>query len=80
MGWYTAEIGRQPWVVYGLMRTSEGVSTNLVPAQVIFSLSLFVIIYALVFAMFIYLIDRQIKHGPTEMADIDEYRDPYKVS
>lgn len=79
MGWYTAEIGRQPWVVHGLMRTKEGVAQNLVPGQVIFSLILFVLIYALVFSMFIFLIDRAIKKGPVEDAEIDEYRDPYKA-
>lgn len=77
-GWYTAEIGRQPWVVYGLMRTSEGASTNVLPGQIIFSLTLFVIIYTLLFIMFLFLLDRKIKHGPIEEADVDEYRDPYK--
>ncbi|MCH9608985.1 MAG: hypothetical protein S4CHLAM45_02740 [Chlamydiales bacterium] len=79
VGWYTAEIGRQPWVVYGIMRTSEGVSSHLLPGQIIFSLILFVLIYILVFTMFIYLLDRTIKKGPyDESAMVDEYRDPYK--
>jgi len=79
VGWYTAEIGRQPWVVYGLMRTEEGVTRTILPGQIIFSLILFVLVYLLVFALFIYLIDRTIKKGPyDESAGIDEYRDPYK--
>ncbi len=79
MGWYTAEIGRQPWVVYGLMRTKEGVSQNVVAGQVVFSLILFVLIYALVFSMFIFLIDKAIKKGPHDETAIHEYRDPYKI-
>lgn len=78
MGWYTAEIGRQPWVVYGLLKTSDGVSPALVPGQVIASLIMFIVVYALLLAMFIYLIDKKIKAGPPE-ADLglDQYQDPY---
>lgn len=78
MGWYTAEIGRQPWVVYGLLKTSEGVSLSLVPGQVVASLIMFVVVYALIFAMFIYLLDRKIKAGPKDYdSGMDQYRDPY---
>lgn len=63
-GWMTAEIGRQPWVVYGLLRTSQGVSTNIVVSQVVMSLIMFFVIYILLFALFIFLLDRKIKHGP----------------
>ena len=78
MGWYTAEIGRQPWLVYGLLKTADGVSLSLVPGQVIASLILFAVIYALIFVMFIYLLDRKIKMGPREdAAAMEEYRDPY---
>ena len=78
MGWYTAEIGRQPWVVYGLMKTADGVSLSLVPGQVIASLVMFVFVYALLFAMFIYLLDRKIKAGPPDdETGMEEYRDPY---
>jgi cytochrome bd ubiquinol oxidase subunit I len=63
-GWMVAEIGRQPWIVQGLMRTAEGVSPVLVPGQVIFSLVLFTIIYLLLFAVFIFLLNDKIQHGP----------------
>lgn len=79
-GWYSAEIGRQPWVVYGLLRTQDGVSQNLVPAQVILSLTLFSVVYLLIFIMFIYLLNRKIKQGPEEEVGkehIEEYRDVY---
>ncbi|MCH9610865.1 MAG: Cytochrome bd ubiquinol oxidase subunit 1 [Chlamydiales bacterium] len=80
MGWYTAEIGRQPWVVYGLLKTSEGVSLSLVPGQVVASLIMFVVIYALIFALFVFLLDRKIKAGPPDYdSGMDQYRDPYLV-
>ena len=63
-GWMTAEIGRQPWIVYGLLKTSQGVSTNLVVSQVVMSLIMFFVIYILLFALFLFLLDRKIKHGP----------------
>lgn len=64
-GWVTAEIGRQPWVVYGLMRTSNGAS--LVPAlHVMISLAAFVIIYSFIFSFFLYYLCNVIKKGPPE--------------
>jgi cytochrome d ubiquinol oxidase subunit I len=63
-GWFAAEIGRQPWVVYGLLRTSDGLSEAVDAGQVLFSLSLFGLIYALLFALFIFLLDRKIRQGP----------------
>ncbi|CAN5393343.1 cytochrome ubiquinol oxidase subunit I [soil metagenome] len=65
-GWVATETGRQPWIVYGLLRTSDGVSKSVSAGNVMASLILFTLIYALLFAMFIYLLDRKIKHGPDE--------------
>ncbi len=73
LGWCAAEMGRQPWVVYGLMRTSEGVSRNLNPAHVWTSIILFALIYLLIFILFIFLLNRKIQKGP-DGADIEEYR------
>jgi cytochrome d ubiquinol oxidase subunit I len=64
LGWMTAEIGRQPWIVYGLLKTSDGLSTSVDPGQILFSLIMFIVIYALLFVLFIFLLDRKIKHGP----------------
>ena len=64
LGWMSAEVGRQPWVVYGLMRTSEGLSQSVQSSQVLASLILFTFIYFLLFIAFIYLLDQKIKHGP----------------
>ena len=64
-GWMTAEVGRQPWIVYGLMRTGEGVSRSVSAGAVVFSLVLFTLIYTLLFALFLFLLDSKIKHGPS---------------
>lgn len=77
-GWFTAEMGRQPWVVYGLMKTVQGVSHSIVPSQVITSLIMFVIIYGLLLSLFLFLVDRKIKHGPEEGDEL-VYRDPYEA-
>lgn len=63
-GWFTAEMGRQPWIVYGLLRTSQGLSQMVVANQVLFSLILFFSIYTLLFIVFIFLLTKKIHHGP----------------
>ena len=62
-GWTVTEVGRQPWVVYGLLRTSDALSKSVKADQVLISLIMFTLIYLLLFALFIYLLDRKIKHG-----------------
>lgn len=74
VGWYTAEIGRQPWIVYGYLRTSEGLSKAVSAGQILFSIILFGLIYALLFFLFIYLLDRKIKHGPEDVASHAEVK------
>lgn len=64
IGWYTAEIGRQPWIVYGLLKTSDGLSKTVTYEHIIFSLILFTLIYAGLFVVFLYLLDKKIKNGP----------------
>jgi cytochrome d ubiquinol oxidase subunit I len=66
LGWISAEVGRQPWIVYGLMRTRDGLSKVVSADNVLFSLILFTLIYALLFVLFIFLLDKKIKHGPDE--------------
>ena len=65
-GWFAAEIGRQPWIVWKLMRTSEGVSAVVKAEVVLASLILFTVVYALLFAVFIFLFREKIVHGPDE--------------
>jgi cytochrome d ubiquinol oxidase subunit I len=66
LGWMAAEVGRQPWVVYGLLRTSDALSKSVVAGQVLGSIIMFMVIYALLFAVFLYILDSKIKHGPEE--------------
>lgn len=66
LGWATAEIGRQPWVVYGLMKTSEGISETVPAHHILASIIMFTFIYLLLFTLFIYLLDNKIKTGPVE--------------
>jgi cytochrome d ubiquinol oxidase subunit I len=68
-GWYTAEMGRQPWIVYNLLRTSDGLSRAVHANQVVFSIILFALIYILLFITFIYLLNNKIQHGPDEDQD-----------
>jgi len=65
-GWYSAEMGRQPWVVYGLLRTSDALSATVQAEHVLFSLIMFTIVYVILFALFIYLLTKKIKHGPDD--------------
>ena len=62
-GWFAAEMGRQPWVVYGLLRTSDALSKSVKANQIIFSLILFGLVYLTLFVLFIYLLNKKIKHG-----------------
>ncbi len=64
-GWVVAEVGRQPWIVYGLMKTSEAVSP-IVTSQVAFSLVALTLLYALLGAVDIYLLFKFAKKGPAE--------------
>ena len=66
LGWITAEVGRQPWIVYGILKTSEGLSKAVEGGQVLFSLILFTVIYLFLFVLFIYLLNEKVKHGPDD--------------
>ena len=67
-GWVATEVGRQPWIVYGLLKTTDGVSKAVGAQAVLTSLIMFTLIYALLFALFLYLFDRKIKAGPEAKA------------
>jgi cytochrome bd ubiquinol oxidase subunit I len=71
-GWFAAEMGRQPWVVYGLLRTSDALSKSVQANQVLFSLILFFIVYTVLLLLFIYLMNKAIKKGPSSDTDFDE--------
>jgi len=64
LGWITAEVGRQPWIVYNQLRTADAVSRSLDASQVVGSIIMFGVIYALLFALWIYLLNDKIQKGP----------------
>ncbi|MFW5774048.1 MAG: cytochrome ubiquinol oxidase subunit I [Tangfeifania sp.] len=70
LGWFAAEMGRQPWVVYGHLRTADALSESVEASSVLFSLIFFALIYAFLFTLFIYLLDKKIKKGPYDESDI----------
>ena len=70
-GWWTAEIGRQPWVVYNVLLTADGVSPVLSAGEVVASLGMFVVLYALLLVLFLYLLNAKIQHGPEPLEDVE---------
>lgn len=65
-GWFAAEVGRQPWIVYGLLRTSQGLSAVVRANTVLTAIMLFSLVYVLLFAVFVYLLNDKIQHGPDD--------------
>ena len=63
-GWMTAELGRQPWLIYGLMRTAVGTSPHISSGNVLFSLIGFMGVYMVLGILFLFLVHREIDHGP----------------
>jgi len=63
-GWITAEVGRQPWLIYGILRTAEGTSARVASGSALFTLIGFMGIYSLLAILFLFLVHREIAHGP----------------
>src|SRR5256884_7854933 len=63
-GWMTAELGRQPWLVYGLLRTQNGMSSVVNSGSAVFTLIGFCGLYFVLGLLFVYLVGREIFHGP----------------
>lgn len=70
-GWYVVEVGRQPWIVYGLLRTVD-VVTPLPAERVLFSLTLFVLTYSLLFGVYLYFMRKLIRKGPPPLAQLHQ--------
>ena len=79
-GWIMSEVGRQPWIVNGLMKTEIAVSPNVSAGSVLFSLVTFSLVYTLLAAAMVYLFIRVIKQGPHEksLQDTDS-SDPFST-
>jgi cytochrome d ubiquinol oxidase subunit I len=65
-GWMTAELGRQPWLIYGVMRTAEGTSPYVSAGNGLFTLLGFMGLYSVLSVLFIFLVAREIDHGPSK--------------
>ena len=70
-GWYLAETGRQPWIVYGLQKTADGLSTAVSAPSIWITLIGFTLIYGVLAVVDVYLIVRNVKRGPVEAEDVD---------
>jgi cytochrome bd ubiquinol oxidase subunit I len=64
LGWVVAEVGRQPWIVYGLLKTSDAVSRSITVSQVVISLIAFTAVYGLLGIVDVYLLVKYAKQGP----------------
>jgi cytochrome d ubiquinol oxidase subunit I len=64
LGWLSAEVGRQPWIVYGLLRTADAASPTVPATHILGSLVMFGLIYLLLLAVFLYLLHGKVMHGP----------------
>lgn len=70
VGWMTAELGRQPWLIYGLFRTAQGSSPTVHSGMVLFTLMGFCGLYLALGLLFLFLIGREIAHGPEPLAPV----------
>jgi cytochrome d ubiquinol oxidase subunit I len=71
-GWFTAEVGRQPWTIYGLQRTADAVTPNLAAGVVLTSLLFFVAIYTLIFSFGTLYIYRLLRAGPLQAEPVGQ--------
>ena len=70
-GWYTAEVGRQPWAVYGLLRTEDAITPSLTGGEALFSLIVYITVYLVIYSFGLTYIFRQLKQGPaSETVDV----------
>jgi cytochrome d ubiquinol oxidase subunit I len=64
-------VGRQPWVVYNVLATAQGVSPVLSATDVVISLGMFIVLYGLLLVLFLYLLNRKIQEGPEELEAVE---------
>jgi cytochrome d ubiquinol oxidase subunit I len=63
-GWFTAEVGRQPWTIYGVLRTADAVTPFLTTQEAVISLIIFCAVYSFIFLFGTFYIYRLIRSGP----------------
>jgi cytochrome d ubiquinol oxidase subunit I len=66
LGWITAELGRQPWIIYNVLHTRDGYSKMVDNGNVIFTLIGFTGLYFVLGLLFLFLVGREIAHGPND--------------
>jgi len=69
-GWTAAEVGRQPWIVWGLLRTDQAFSPSVAANQVLASIILFLVLYAFLFVLWLYVLNDKIQHGPEPVEEL----------
>jgi cytochrome d ubiquinol oxidase subunit I len=68
-GWIAAEVGRQPWAVYRILRTAKAASISVPAEQILFTLIIFILIYLLLFAIFLKILLKILRKGPEEISE-----------
>src|SRR6516225_1352533 len=76
LGWMTAELGRQPWLIYGLFRTSQGHSRVVSAGATVFTLIGFVGLYLVLGVLFLFLVGREISRGPVDTFAAEAGKEP----
>src|SRR5580704_15242106 len=76
LGWMTAELGRQPWLIYGLFRTSDGYSKVVSSGDAVFTLIGFVGLYLVLGVLFLVLVGREIRLGPGDRVSVESEAEP----
>jgi len=71
-GWITTEVGRQPWIVYGVLKTKDAISVNVSAGEVLTSLILFSLLYLIIMTFYIFVIVTDIKRGPQPLSEQQE--------
>lgn len=69
LGWIAAEVGRQPWIVYKLLKTSDGASVTVPAGEILFSIIMFSLVYLVLGALWLFLLVKEIKHGPEPLTN-----------
>ncbi len=68
LGWIVAEVGRQPWIVYKILKTSDAASVTVSSGEILFSIIMFSLIYIALGALWLFLLAKEIKHGPEKLS------------
>ena len=79
-GWVSAEVGRQPWAVYGLLRTKDAVSKVVPSEHIVTSIVTFALLYSALFFIWLFVMNEKIKHGPADDEEVPSFRVPDRLS